>query len=112
MTFDELVAPFPPAIQETARRLLASARELIPDATESGHRGDYGIGTAPGYKGLVFVISPNANWVTLGIARGASLEDPEGLLEGRGKVHRHIKVADPEAADAPALRDLMRRAAP
>jgi hypothetical protein len=111
VTFDELVAPFPPAVQETAHRLLAIARGLIPNATESGDGGDYGIGTGPGYKRLVFVISPHEKWVTLGIARGASLEDPEGLLKGRGKVHRHVKLKDPQAADAPALRDLMRRAA-
>jgi hypothetical protein len=110
MTFDELVEPFPEATGETARRLLATARELIPDAVESCEGGDYGIGTAPGYKGLVFVITPQERGVRLGIAGGASLDDPDGLMQGRGRVHRHVKLAEPAAADAPALRDLMRRA--
>jgi hypothetical protein len=30
---------------------------------------------------------------------------------GRGRVHRHVRVTDPEASRSPALRDLMRRAA-
>jgi hypothetical protein len=111
MTFDELVAPFPEATQDAARRLLATARELIPDAVESCEGGDYGVGTAPGYKGLVFVLTPQEGGVRLGIAGGASLDDPEGLMQGRGRVHRHVKVADAAAADAPPLRDLMRRAA-
>jgi hypothetical protein len=111
MTFEELVEPFPEPTREAARRLLAVARELIPDAVESCEGGDYGIGTAPGYKGLVFVVTPQERGVRLGIAGGASLEDPEGLMQGRGRVHRHVKLADAAAADSPALRDLMRRAA-
>ena len=111
MTFEELIAGSPPPAREIARDLLATARELLPGAVESGEGGDYGIGTAPGYKGLVFVITPVAGGVRLGIPGGASLDDPDGLLQGRGKVHRHVPLTDPEAARSPALRDLMRRAA-
>jgi hypothetical protein len=45
-----------------------------------------------GYKGLVFVISPFKTHVNLGIVHGATLADPAGLLEGTGKVHRHVKL--------------------
>jgi hypothetical protein len=111
VTFEELIEPFPEAVRATARRLSANARELIPDAVETCEGGDYGVGTAPGYKGLVFVITPQERGVRLGIAGGAGLGDPDGLMQGRGRVHRHVKVADAAAADAPPLRDLMRRAA-
>jgi hypothetical protein len=57
VTFDELLEPFPDTTQEAARRLRDTALTLIPDAVESCEGGDYGVGTAPGYKGLVFVIS-------------------------------------------------------
>ena len=111
MDVEPLLAGRPGAVRETARRLIAIARELIPDAVESLDGGDLGIGDGPGYKGLVFVITPLADRVRLGIAGGASLEDPAGLMRGSGKVHRHVRVEDPAAADDPALRDLMARAA-
>jgi hypothetical protein len=110
---DTLLRGRPAEVQEIARRLVATARELIPDAVESCADGDddYGIGFAPGYKGLVFVVTPQAGGVRLGIAGGASLDDPAGLMQGRGTVHRHVKLASPGDADTPALRDLMERAA-
>jgi hypothetical protein len=111
MAFDELIAGRPADVQETARRLLTTARELVPAAVESHDGDDYGVGFGPGYKGLVFVITPLADRVRLGIAGGAELDDPAGLMRGRGAVHRHVPLADPAAADDPALRDLMARAA-
>src|SRR5262245_3804412 len=47
-----------------------------------------GFGTDAGYKGLYFTVAAHRAHVTLGIARGASLPDPAGLMEGTGKVHR------------------------
>jgi hypothetical protein len=111
MEFDELIAGKPDSVQETARRLLAAARDVVPDAVESRDGDDYGVGVGSGYKGLVFVITPLDDRVRLGMAGGAALDDPAGLMQGRGKVHRHVRVADPAAADDPALRDLMSRAA-
>jgi hypothetical protein len=98
-------------VQEIARRLLATARELVPETVETCERGDYGVGFGPGYKGLVFVITPQAAGVRLGIAGGAALDDPAGLMQGRGAVHRHVKVTSAEAAASPELRELMARAA-
>ncbi len=111
MDFDELLEGRPADVQETARSLLALARELVPDAVESCDGEDYGVGFGPGYKGLVFVITPLADRVRLGVAGGASLDDPAGLMQGRGAVHRHVRVTDPAAAADPALRELMARAA-
>jgi hypothetical protein len=111
MELEPLLADRPAAVQEIARRLLAIARELVPDAVESRDADDYGVGFGPGYKGLVFVITPLADAVRLGIAGGASLDDPAGLMRGRGKVHRHVRLSDPSEADDPALRVLMARAA-
>jgi hypothetical protein len=110
MDLETLVAGHPDDVQDTARRLLAIARELVPDAVESCDGGDYGVGFAPGYKGLVFVITPLPDAVRLGIAGGASLDDPAGLMQGRGAVHRHVRLTDAAQVDDPALRDLMRRA--
>jgi hypothetical protein len=111
MELDDLIAGRPAAVRDTTLRLVAIARELVPAAVETCEGGDYGVGFAPGYKGLVFVVTPLADGVRLGIAGGADLEDPAGLMRGRGAVHRHVKLTEPAQADDPALRDLMARAA-
>ena len=110
MNLDALVAGRPEHVRDAARRLLAIARELLPDAVETCEGGDYGVGVGPGYKGLVFVITPLEDRVRLGVSGVAALDDPAGLLRGIGKVHRHVRVADAAAADDPALRELMARA--
>ena len=49
---------------------------------------------------------PFRGWVNLGFFQGASLTDPQGLLEGTGAKLRHLKlrtVADTEKAGVRAL---------
>ena len=48
--------------------------------------------------------------VNVGFFRGAELTDPMGLLEGTGKVMRHVKLRTDRAVDAPALRTLIKTA--
>lgn len=66
-----------------------------------------GFGTTAGYKGLRFTVTPQRTHVTLGIAQGADLPDPGGLMEGTGRVHRHVKLRQLVDLDRPELRDLM-----
>ena len=61
-------------------------------------------------KDLVFVITPHRQQVNLGIVNGASLEDPHDLMEGKGKVRRHVKLRRIEEISDPNLEDLMQRA--
>ena len=81
MDLETLVTGRPAGVQDTARRLLAIARELVPGAVESCEGEDYGVGFGPGYKGLVFVITPLADAVRLGLAGGGRAA---GLSRGRG----------------------------
>ncbi len=46
-----------------------------------------------------------------GFFHGAALEDPQGLLEGRGENVRHIKVRAVKDIDAAAFGALLRQAA-
>jgi hypothetical protein len=96
-----------PAIGALAGSLCSLILDLYPDAVVTVDGGDVGFGATTGYKGLVFTVSPHATHVTLGIAGGASLPDPAGLLEGSGKVHRHLKLRQPADLDRPELRELM-----
>lgn len=50
---------------------------------------------------------PQAKWVNLGIYRAMELPDPHGLLQGTGKLHRHVKIHDLMDLKSPALRELL-----
>jgi hypothetical protein len=76
---------------------------------ETAEGNDLGYGFDAGYKGLVFTISLVQDGVNVGVFRGASMEDPAGLLEGTGKVHRHIKIRS-ESDLSDDLGDLLTRA--
>ena len=58
----------------------------------------------------MFVISPQREHVNLGIVKGAALDDPNNLMEGKGKVHRHVKLHRVEQVHDPELEQLMHRA--
>ena len=49
--------------------------------------------------------------VTFGFLRGTSLPDPAGLLEGTGKILRHVKLRTAEDVSEPALKKLIEAAA-
>lgn len=99
-----------PAIAEVARYVSEVILALLPQATISMDEQNLGFGVGTGYRGLVFTVAPHTSHVTLGVAGGASLPDPDGLLEGSGKVHRHVKLRSTADVDRPELRSLMEAA--
>jgi hypothetical protein len=110
LAVDLYLAPLEGKVGATARAACAKLRALLPGAHESVEGGDVGFGVAPGYKGLVFSLTPAAEHVTLGVWNGALLKDPTGLLEGKGSVHRHVKLRDPLDLAKPALERLLKEA--
>jgi hypothetical protein len=98
------------ATADLARRTCALVTDVLPDAVVTVDADLVGFGTAPGYKGLHFTVAAYRAHVTLGIARGATLPDPAGLMEGKGKVHRHVKIRAAGDLDRPELRALMESA--
>lgn len=80
---------------------------LFPDAVLTADDENIGYGTTTGYKGLKFTVAPFSGYVRLGISHGASLPDPAKLMQGTGKVHRHVKIRSAEQLADPALRDLL-----
>ncbi|WP_219341257.1 DUF1801 domain-containing protein [Nevskia soli] len=113
LTADEL-ASFLAPFSSVARSLCIASRDAVlkvfPDAIETTGRKELGYGFDRGYKGLVFVISMKKNGVNLGVAQGATLDDPDCLLRGTGKVHRHVEILDSAALSDRALKELMARA--
>jgi hypothetical protein len=102
-----------PPIREVARRACDSVLAVFADAVvtvdekNSRFGTTIGFGTTAGYKGLRFTVTPQRAYVTLGIAHGTELPDPSRLMEGTGKVHRHVKLRQPEDLDRLELRQLM-----
>ncbi|GAA3080390.1 hypothetical protein GCM10010464_50600 [Pseudonocardia yunnanensis] len=91
------------AIVGVVRKLVA---ETAPDANEVISRG------SPAWKAtnILAIISRSKTHITLAFARGAEFEDSHGLLEGVGKTTRHVKLKNPDAVNADALRDYIRQA--
>jgi len=115
-TGDPAVDTFLKGYSPQVREIAVKAREVIlsvlPDATEKVYPGWKVIQYAAGadMKSVFAAISPQRERVNLGLAGGVDLEDPDGLLEGDGKAIRHVKLTSPEAAGAPAVRELVRGA--
>lgn len=103
----ELLAEHSPAVAALTRQVYAAAIARVPDPTVTVEGGDIGVGDGPGYKGLIFAITPQRDGVRLGISGGATLADPAQLLVGKGKVHRHLKLRAPADLARPEVGELM-----
>jgi hypothetical protein len=106
---EQLLEPYPPEV----RALALAARELIthvvPDATEIADASAkvIGYGYGPGYKDTICTLILSKRGVKVGIARGSELPDPEGLLQGSGKVHRHVPLQEMDDLKQPGLKRLL-----
>lgn len=97
--------------------LALALREIIleeaPDASESIYQ-VYTVAVWFGFSGkmkdMFCYITTNAGHVNLGFPRGASLPDPNGVLEGTGKAMRHIKFASHSEVERPFVRRYIRAA--
>src|SRR6187551_1016072 len=114
-TFDELIANVAPELASIARRLRAVIRAVDPGTVETVRLGDnaatYGVGPKKMTEGYAYVM-PLREYVNLGFYEGASLPDPQKLLEGTGKALRHVKirsVKDLEAVRALIVAAIKRR---
>jgi hypothetical protein len=104
---ESLLSGHEPGIQQIVRQARDLLLELLPGAVETQDKDNLGFRTGGGYSGLVWVIAPHRRHVTLGFSGGTTLPDPEGLLEGRGRRHRHVKIRSEAELEKPALRALL-----
>ena len=96
-----------PKVLEIAVELQSLILRIFPVAEVTSDAENIGFGFGSGYKDLVFVISSQREHVNLGIVNGATLEDPNGLMQGKGKVHRPVKLHRVEQVQNPDLEDLL-----
>ncbi|MFC4048632.1 DUF1801 domain-containing protein [Actinomadura syzygii] len=96
----------PPHHQEIVTIVRTLMREEAPEAQETISRG------SPAWKAakLLAIISRSKTHITLAFTRGAEFTDPHGLLEGKGKTTRHVRLKDPTKIDKEALRAYIHQA--
>jgi hypothetical protein len=69
-----------------------------------------GYGYGPGYKTLICTIIPSKKGMKLGFYKGSELHDPQKLLTGSGKIHRHVEIKSKRDISNPAIKKLLREA--
>ncbi len=85
---------------EVMRERGEDVRELLHDGHPTACVGDAAFGYVNAFKAHVNV----------GFFRGAALADPAGLLEGTGRLMRHVKLGPGRTIDAKALTQLIKTA--
>lgn len=85
---------------EVMRACGNDVRELLHDGHPTACVDDAAFGYVNAFKAHVNV----------GFFRGAELADPENLLEGTGKLMRHVKLKSDHDVDATALTTLIKTA--
>jgi uncharacterized damage-inducible protein DinB len=108
----ELLDLYRPAVREIALAARALVLRAVPKVTEMVDRKDrlIGYGYGPGYKDAICTLILSQGGVKLGIVRGSELPDPAGLLEGSGKVHRHVPLKGASDVARPGILALLEAA--
>jgi hypothetical protein len=108
---DDLFDKYTPEVAAAARECLKKMRARLPGAMQLVYDtyNALGVGFGPSEKAseVIFSIVLYPRYVTLFFLQGVDLPDPERLLEGDGKVVRHIKLESPADLGKPAIRKLM-----
>lgn len=104
----EYVRRVPAALRPTLQAARRTVKAIAPQADEVAYRTwpiRYRVGDL-----YVCALGNYPRWVSLYFFRGGQLDDPDGVLDGSGKLTRHIKLRDPKDADRPAVKRMIRRA--
>src|SRR5260221_7706894 len=110
----KFLRPYDPEIRELALQVralvlaeMAPCYENIYDAYSAVA---IGFGTSDRLRDGIFHVAVYSEHVNLGFNDGASLDDPKGILQGSGKLIRHITIKTAEDLERPELRAYIRRA--
>ena len=108
------IGKYSPDVAAVAEAALAKMRKRLPGAVELVYDNYNALAIAFGSSerlaDVIFSITLYPRWVSLFFKHGATLPDPQKLLEGTGKVVRHIVLEGAETLDRPAVRKLMEHA--
>ena len=108
-TVEQFLSTYPPDVQQLALKTRELVKAIVPDVRERVYEAYKTIGYGSGTKmdAMFCYIAPMKDRINLGFYRGVVLPDTEGLLEGTGKLLRHVKVRSMAEVERPALRQLI-----
>jgi hypothetical protein len=108
------IAKYSPDIQKLTRAALTKMRARLPGAVvfvyDNYNALAVGFGPTERASEAVFSIAVFPRWVSLFFLKGATLDDPDGLLKGSGNRVRHIVLESAATLDDPGVRRLMTQA--
>jgi len=111
---DGFIARFSPAMARLAHAVLKKMRTRLPGAVQMVYDNYYAlvIGFCPVERASEVIMSMAVypNHISLCFFAGDRLPDPHKLLQGKGKIARHIRLEGAETLDRPAVKALMRAA--
>jgi hypothetical protein len=109
-TVDEILALFPTPVQQLARAARSLIETLDADSFEVPRLGEkgttYGIGPSKMKEAYCYLVLQK-DYLNLGFFHGTTLRDESGLLEGTGKLIRHIKIRTLDNLKNPEVRSLI-----
>jgi len=97
-------------LRDARRRLRAHFPRGVEMVFDNYNALVFGIGPTDRTRESFISIAGYPKWVTLFFLDGASLDDPQGLLEGDGKQVRGIRLKTPADLDSPAVAALVAQA--
>lgn len=109
--FDEIVANVSPHVRQLAEQARSLIQDVYPSVVEVPWPKQRVIGYGVGLKKMsehFCYLSVSKNHINIGFMYGAELPDPKGLLDGEGKLLRHVRITQPEQLSNPALRQLIK----
>ncbi len=112
-SFQKLIQEYNSEVQLLARLAQDLVLSVRPDARLEVEAawGGYLLFKQPGEgANTVCFLSAHQKHVSLGFSQGAELDDPARLLQGKGKLQRHVKLKKPLDLERPELRELVKAA--
>ena len=105
------IAKFSPEIAALARSILAAMKERYPSAIQLVYDNynalAIGFGPSERTSEAIFSIAIFPKWVSLFFLQGAGLPDPDGILQGSGKVARHIRLPSADTLNELSVKKMM-----
>lgn len=108
--FKDIAKNYSPEVQELAHSTRALIYSVLPELVEViwERQKTIGYGISPKkMSGHFCYIAFHKEYVTLGFNYGSELEDSTHLLEGTGKLMRHVKIKHPDILSSEDLWNLL-----
>ncbi len=98
-------------LRDIADAVKALAIKIAPDLTMSPkYGGDVMVPDATQPNAFVAGVFVYTNHVSVEFSDGAAFDDPDGLLEGKGKARRHLKLEALSDIDDKSVETFLRQA--